>query len=396
MATAAQLAQFRQRKNSLVELARRDLVDFWSSLNLSGDPARVRDALLDFFPDLVTAYGDAGALLAADFYDELRNVSPSAARFRAVLASPPHTAQARASARWGVGPLFAEEPDAALALENLAGAAQRLVLQAARDTIVGASRKDPVRTGFARIPSGPTCAFCTMLASRGFVYGSEASAGKYNDWHDKCNCDVVPGRGPQDYPAGYDPQSLRELYKQNKGIGDLSASATDAGEPPSVARSLLRANPNYEKGAEYKSNCANAVTAFEMQMRGLNVEALGVDDASVARGGIHVEKFLSQWKSADGSTPELTRVGSRTAAERALKDAGEGSRSFVFVNWNRSYGGGGHVFSAVNEGGRIRFLDPQSGKEYDADLFSNVKPKNVWFLRSDDLSVKSDLPGVVK
>lgn len=219
MATAAQLAQFRQRKNSLVELARRDLVDFWSSLNLTGDPARVRDALLDFFPELVAAYGDAAALLGADFYDELRNVPPSAASFRALLAEPPDTAQARASARWGVGALFVDEPDPRQALDKLEGAAQRLVLQAARTTIVRSAGRDPVRRGFARVPAGATCAFCTMLASRGFVYATEESAGKYNDWHDKCDCDVVPGAGADDYPEGYDPARLLKLSRQGSGIG---------------------------------------------------------------------------------------------------------------------------------------------------------------------------------
>ena len=48
-------------------MAQRDLVDLWSSLPLSGDPARVRDVLLQFFPDLLTSYGDTAAVLGADW-----------------------------------------------------------------------------------------------------------------------------------------------------------------------------------------------------------------------------------------------------------------------------------------------------------------------------------------
>src|SRR5690606_21693181 len=99
-----------------------------------GSPILVRDALLDFFPELVAAYGDAAALLAADFYDELRDVPASAARFRAVLSEPANSEQAKATARWALGPLFAAEADPVQVLANLSGVTQRLVLQAGRDT----------------------------------------------------------------------------------------------------------------------------------------------------------------------------------------------------------------------------------------------------------------------
>lgn len=47
---------------------------------------------------------------------------------------------------------------------------------------------------FARVPMGAyTCAFCIMLASRGAVYHSAASAGEMNKFHHHCNCLVVPG-----------------------------------------------------------------------------------------------------------------------------------------------------------------------------------------------------------
>lgn len=202
-----------------MELARNDLTTFWAALNVQGSPILVRDALLDFFPELILAYGDAAALLAADFYDELRDVPASAARFRAVLAASPGSAQARASARWGLGALFAAEPDPQQALRNLSGATQRLVLQAGRDTVFSAANRDPVPTGFARIPVGVTCKFCTMVASRGFVYGSAAKAGESNTWHDDCDCVIVPGRSSGDLPEGYDLQELERLYVTDSGIG---------------------------------------------------------------------------------------------------------------------------------------------------------------------------------
>ncbi len=54
--------------------------------------------------------------------------------------------------------------------------------------------RDPERPKFARIPlGGDSCEFCRMLASRGFAYNSEWSAGKLDPdhYHDGCRCEVV-------------------------------------------------------------------------------------------------------------------------------------------------------------------------------------------------------------
>lgn len=213
------MAQFRSNNRDLVALARNDLDQFWSAMNTDGNPELVRNALLDFFPELVTVYGDAAAALAADFYDELRQVPPSAARFRALLAEPVETEQARASARWALGPLFQSAPDPVQTLANLSGATQRLVLQPGRSTIVTSAGRDAVRTGFARIPQGKTCRFCTMVASRGFVYATAESAGANNRWHDGCDCVVIPGYSAGDLPEGHDLEDLRRLYAEGSGIG---------------------------------------------------------------------------------------------------------------------------------------------------------------------------------
>lgn len=246
------MSEYRQANQALVRLAQRDLEDFWSSLNLSSDPARIRDELLMFFPDLVQAYGDTAAVLGADWYDLLRDVPTSARSFDAVLAQPVGAEQAQQSARWAIGPLFVEQPDDALS--RLMGAAQRMVLQPARDSVWDSAALDTFRTGVARVPSGATtCRFCVMLASRGPVYQSAVSAelvvgrgsnrtgydstgrrltggigggtktrGTLNlgrKFHDHCDCTTVVVRSPSDYPDGYDPNGLRELYRQGSGIG---------------------------------------------------------------------------------------------------------------------------------------------------------------------------------
>lgn len=218
MATAAQVAEYREANRSLVTLAHRDLSDFWSALNVRGDAARVRDPLVRFFPVLLETYGDAAALLGADWYDLNRNVPPSAKRFQAALAGTPPREQAVAVARWAIGPLFQAEPDPVQAFENLKGATQRLVLQPARSTVWDSAAADHVATRVARVPSGTdTCRFCVMLASRGAVYTSEAAAGDGNTYHNDCDCVPTPIRSQDDYPEGHDLEALTRLYMAGEG-----------------------------------------------------------------------------------------------------------------------------------------------------------------------------------
>lgn len=77
--------------------------------------------------------------------------------------------------------------------------------------------RDPAKPRFARIPTGSeTCEFCIMLASRGFVYHSEKSAGGLDHWHYKCDCRVVPGFTGYTDVEGYDTDALYEKWRELK------------------------------------------------------------------------------------------------------------------------------------------------------------------------------------
>ena len=76
------------------------------------------------------------------------------------------------------------------ALASSTRAALRHALNGGRDTIVASLRSDPKAVGFARVTSSRPCAFCAMLASRGAVYLSEASAAFR--CHDGCHCQPEP------------------------------------------------------------------------------------------------------------------------------------------------------------------------------------------------------------
>lgn len=69
---------------------------------------------------------------------------------------------------------------------------------------------------YARVPVGvTTCAFCVLLASRGFVYISEETA-LYKEngdrFHDCCDCEVVPSFSSEAEIIGYSADEYLEQY----------------------------------------------------------------------------------------------------------------------------------------------------------------------------------------
>lgn len=91
--------------------------------------------------------------------------------------------------------------------ESLQNLARDQVQRRANQTMQHNAARDGLR--YARVSTGAeTCTFCTMFASRGFVYKSEQSAGgDGNHYHRGCRCRVVPGFDGMEID-GYDPQEL--------------------------------------------------------------------------------------------------------------------------------------------------------------------------------------------
>lgn len=162
---------------------------------------------------IVETYGDLAAEAAASLYDEGRREVRLASPYRARLAGPPDMAALR---RVLLGELDAyrlagSEIDAESAFSSLRNATDRAILGQGRRTIALNVGKDPARPRWAKVPAGKTCAWCLMIASRGPVFVSQASASK--SFHGHCDCSAVavwPG-GP--LPEGYDPEELRATYE---------------------------------------------------------------------------------------------------------------------------------------------------------------------------------------
>lgn len=219
----AALEEYRSANSELSERVQDAVRDFVSSLDLN-KPDLARDALLEFTPALTAQYGDVAAVLAADYYEEMRAASGVAGRFSASLASAVPTAAVGAQTRYLAGHLWTPTPEAILG--PLLTSMDKYTKQPGRDTIAVNAKREGAR--WARVPSGAkTCSWCLMLASRDAVYVSRQSAGGGggDSYHGDCNCQPVRIGRNDDYPEGYLPEGYYEKYmaaRDEATSGDLN------------------------------------------------------------------------------------------------------------------------------------------------------------------------------
>ncbi|MBF9667172.1 EndoU domain-containing protein [Bifidobacterium dentium] len=118
-------------------------------------------------------------------------------------------------------PTFTDEEQAFGYVQNLMQTVGRLTMQRA-------VANDPTKPRWARVPRGAkTCAFCLMLASRGFAYLSEDAAGRQMQYHADCDCDIVPSWGSATL-KDYDPDKYCEMYQAAEAAAGENGDWHDA------------------------------------------------------------------------------------------------------------------------------------------------------------------------
>lgn len=199
--------------NEIVDGARRDLAEIAQALIDTPDEVK-REAMLESMYGLVSDYGDAAAVESLGWYLSLRAESVGLDDgFQPALPDQMPEDVVNASTRWALGELMRGE-DLDKALKSLNGVLDRLVKKLGRESIVHAADSDPKKPRWARVPHGQTCAWCLMLASRGWVYLDAQSAGAARQWHADCDCQIVPAWGKKTPKiAGYDPDALYAQYE---------------------------------------------------------------------------------------------------------------------------------------------------------------------------------------
>lgn len=158
------------------------------------------------------------------------------------------------------------------------------------------------------------------------------------------------------------------------------------------AQDLTATNPRYSEGLEWQINCQRCVGAYEMRRRGYDVTAKprpmlnGVPDPTDelpnrnAQGGwpkMFENATLEKCSSDSGAN-------TKKKVETLMQSYGDGSRAIVRVQFQKKYGGGGHVFIAEQRNGATVFIDPQTGSTDCSRYFPMVKKNETYCMRIDD------------
>ena len=197
MITREELDEYAKTNKKLAELAKEDFLEFWRML-VKADPTVTVEQALEYASYLIEVYGEASSLNAAEMFEKTNRTN------NATLYGSVENEELERVVRFLV---FNESEKALKAVLNMIG---NQVNGYARETMIENAKENNIR--FARVPVGKTCAFCLMLASRGYEYYSEESAGKgkLNAFHDNCDCQIV---STNDEIEGYDPDYLyEEIY----------------------------------------------------------------------------------------------------------------------------------------------------------------------------------------
>lgn len=147
---------------------------------------------------------------------------------------------------------------------------------------------------FARVPTGVnTCAWCAMLAGRGYVYWTAETAGAYSKWHAHCRCTVVAS-AKKGGIGGYDPTAWEALSREYKKI--------EASGLPDVQQKAVKLAYADSLGA-YDGSQAELADAFQ-------------DAASNAWASFAKEKTLANYEATMSSL--VKEIGSAYGAKWSL------------------------------------------------------------------------------
>lgn len=165
-----------------------------------------RTTLVDYAYALTTKFGEASAAIACEFYEALADLEG----VTIPQAMPAETATYHETAK-AVNGCLKQSPEGRL----VSGVVERLTKQAGADTIGQNARRDGAQ--FAWIPSGDSCSFCIMLASRGWQKPSKmALQGNHMEHiHQNCDCMYTVRFNEDTTYDSYDPSKYEDMYYNN-------------------------------------------------------------------------------------------------------------------------------------------------------------------------------------
>ena len=159
----------------------------WTPENI----AQCRDLVIQALAAVMPTYTTMAAQASADFYDAARELVVGE-KMGAQAISDFDMRKTEGAVRGFVR--FVLRDDVQTFNDQVLQRIDYEMKRSAGESMFANGRRDPRKPKFARVPTGDeTCDFCLMLASRGFVYTSEATAGaiKLDHYHSGDDCRVI-------------------------------------------------------------------------------------------------------------------------------------------------------------------------------------------------------------
>lgn len=200
MADERQAEQHRRAQETIAATAAAGVPIAWGSFfdlhDLRGSSVRLVPAIRA----LVDRYGRAGASVALAQYRNDRRAAGVGGRAPVRMPSPTAVEDITSAVGHVLAPLYGAPDDTAVenAKKALESSVEQMVLDQSRTAVIEAVGSDPQAKGWARVTEPGACYFCALLATRGAVYKSEATASfqahrRYaNGTGGDCRCHAEP------------------------------------------------------------------------------------------------------------------------------------------------------------------------------------------------------------
>lgn len=229
MATQRDLERINAAQSKLVEAARDELDELLRHVDLD-DLDAVSRALTEAYPALARKFGKAGQVAASAWYSSLHPTGwrPSGVRVADEISMK--------AVRYALHRMYVAK-DSKVGIAIVRGVLQKDIATAVRGSLFEFGVRDPKPPLFASVPVGKTCAFCTMLASRGYAYRKRR--GDLGAFHADCDCKMVPSWGKRDRKLrGYNPERYEQMYAQARKKADEQKIAPTARNMTALMREM--------------------------------------------------------------------------------------------------------------------------------------------------------------
>lgn len=418
-------AEWNDYINKLSLLSEKASEEFKKWANKNGGWENIdRQLILDAGYSFATKYAEGSSALAAAMYDAIAEAENK----RVPSAEMADEIEFGTIAKAINGAMKHSDND-----DFISSTVGRAVKQSGADTMLKNASRDGAE--FAWIPSGDTCPFCLVLASRGWQRASKKTTnGNHAEHiHTNCNCQFAIRFDKNTNVEGYDPEAYQKMYYEAGGntpkekintlrakqraqkaktlaklsqydkiiiekmYSDSKGYADDKFDRKtqhfSHLEDLVAVNPNFSKGGAYADNCQRCCPTYLLRLQGYDVIA----NPNMFGNDEKVNKLLRRaqhlkYVKADGShpMPHFTRNSEtfgKAEIEAFMKNLPDGAIVEIKCDWKK---GGGHDFIGEKVDGVVKYLDPQNGETDVEYYFNNMTKGTTAFVRIDNTTVNED------